>query len=1125
MYFHSLIFFLITGASASNIAVAAWIKRLAREKWVPAVPPGAAPGDPPTCVLRPCEVVLSSSLEGSLSRDQSGSRIVIKGSSHGHSGASGEDNSEVMPVARLSPRALRTLQQLPALVSEVFAWGTVKPPPPVDQLEAFVKARHDFPDHEESAFQGGMASCSHAQYVELVGIWRGLCIAQKENRLSNSDRQRIRAACGVSSSSSSSSNNSSCGNSSRRPTDTTTPSLIYLIPGHIKDSLYALSRCVSLNGRSLDADMGAQSDKEIGASLLCRVGFLFDLGSESLQVDSDHAGGGREDKPVSWPLGSVRHELVDLLSPSSEVQVPHALDFIKQSACAVSDDYRHRAPAPSPAQKKALSLAMWTIITNTIGDCGGAATVDDRLIARARKDLQRSLPDLYVYCSRGPSGPTAYESRWLPVWPKEGTSASSLVRPVLLDDLYSPPRGCGISRSSLLTRDHKLQPLGIFDHCNNRHLSGSVGPGSRDFFSKLSRIDSVILKVIDISCISDRKHFSLVSKTNGKAEEITGSTDRLQVVLLLLRVLLHHSAREAPAIPPVFKHESLSIIFKSPEYRNGKTEGLSLVNTYPVYAIRGGAVPVAGAALSGERSSKPPTVQSILLAGSPQDYAAELEEIVYGMAVATSRQTMSTSQNSSAQVRKALSLLRYLEEEEDFFKFFGRYFGEYEMAPSGAADVGDEGAPDGAEGDSAEGEGETRPSCHEQLSSAMLTLKKIKREKEAAEAAAQAERAVRKRKNRLAEVEANIYGPSGHPLLDDSAVEMVDMDSHRSTKRSRPSEQTDDYDVCDKPGSEEVQRSNDVAAKSFLNSVVLPLSDASTAPPSRVPVGRGRGVCNLPSWLAGTEEGSSPAAVPLSPGVAGRVSVDKGPDVSYRASLAPAAAPATGSEEIEVAPSSKRPLTGSGRGVTNLPAWMTGDSILSAARDVTTADDSVSGDQFADASGEGAGAGGDVSDSRSCKKQRAGSPAEANGAGSPTGILMGKPLTGRGRGVSNTPAWLENPDLLGRVSDPLLLSSSVDAAVRELTEDSSVVAGILHIVSVASSLGLESASLKAKVKAICEEIGVALSDLPPSAVNRVERCVRGSLRAPLRDLLSVLCKEGLMQRESYRSLDVLLADD
>ncbi|CAM9289497.1 unnamed protein product, partial [Ectocarpus fasciculatus] len=154
------------GAATMGLGTAAWVSRLANERWVPACPPGATTSEAASIVLRPCEVLL-----------------VREASS-----------SEEMPVARLPRNVLKVLSGLKKEISDVLSWGSVKPRPPLERFEEIITSVNQTKGENTGKtlyLSGGMIEISPSSYDEIMKLWSLLCSAQEEGRLTVSDLRRI----------------------------------------------------------------------------------------------------------------------------------------------------------------------------------------------------------------------------------------------------------------------------------------------------------------------------------------------------------------------------------------------------------------------------------------------------------------------------------------------------------------------------------------------------------------------------------------------------------------------------------------------------------------------------------------------------------------------------------------------------------------------------------------------------------------------------------------------------------------------------------------------------------------------------------------------------------------------
>jgi hypothetical protein len=271
-----------------------------------------------------------------------------------------------MPVARFSAATKAAIEKLPPVVQTAFKWGSVKPKAPVDKLEQLtsdvVRLDGKAAVSAESEAEGGRdEAAGRAMIGELASVWRALCAALKEGRLSAQEKQRIVKCC---------------------------QSGAAVLPRG--EDRIPLSRVLSLLVREHAA--GA-SDDELAVRALVSVGFVLDLRAA--------------------PGPHLDFALVDLLRPSSVATPALAADFLNTVF-----DSRHRfaidcayacplpAQAPSYVLKKAIS---WSLLLLTKPLSGLAPWA-------ARLKLGEKIKALHLFCRRGPTfGPDAFPARWVEV--------------------------------------------------------------------------------------------------------------------------------------------------------------------------------------------------------------------------------------------------------------------------------------------------------------------------------------------------------------------------------------------------------------------------------------------------------------------------------------------------------------------------------------------------------------------------------------------------------------------------------------------------------------------------------------------------------------------------------------
>ena len=245
------------------------------------------------------------------------------------------------------------------------------------------------------------------------------------------------------------------------------------------------------------------------------------------------------------------------------------------------------------------------------------------------KRLKADFPHLLIYCRRGPThGPDAFAAQWLSVYP---TKSKPDVSPVLIDDAHVVAPGCGITKSSMLRPAHNLQPVALLDH-------GLIRKDERTReTSRLAQLDPLLLSCLCVPRMADNKKFSLRVAAGGPGEWLVEPSVRLAVVILLLQVSRASSGRadmqeRSPlSTPQLIKHSSLTLHFQSKEcLPSPEVEKTAVTAVWGAPSQKReseeGESSIEGALARDTRLMK--HNKPILLAGDPEDYVAELEELV-----------------------------------------------------------------------------------------------------------------------------------------------------------------------------------------------------------------------------------------------------------------------------------------------------------------------------------------------------------------------------------------------------------------------------------------------------------------------------------------------------------------
>ena len=686
-------------AAVKNTDVALWVKRLANQPWIPAIAPGGGRDDPPSLVLRPCEVVLPTSTSAS----------------PGVGGA-----SAYMPTAYLSAELLQTISELHPKLTSLFAFASVKPTPPVDRLEMIAKLII-----QTNTANGtveplcGTQVCSMELFNELVGIWVCLCSALDEQRLSPSELLKIKTIVHQKGYHSSQQAGTLC--------------LIPYLKTNTTASLISISHCVHTSAASdKEGKEVSPSVKRSAGCALSHIGFILDFNlylpsSSSLRsqaavppeskniftVAEVEAGG------CVWVLASSASALSRMTVPAELLSshlcvrylkyISEKANSISSSSSSGSSSSRSRSSNKTTRgscntelnimQKRSFSLALWLVVKTILISNGASSSslslsssdglttnLSDEVLVKANSVLRKTIPSLCIYCKAFFPQPTT-KGVWISAWPEK----TSAVIPVLFDDKQgmegagSATTSCGVPVSHLLSLipNHGCRPIGVLNYCDGTR--GDEDCSLDADLKWLSVSDSLILKVLRIPRLSDKLCFSVEVKSTGIGESMAEASERFEVVMLLLKALDSSFVIDADGddddnnsivhSPVLIKHKALAVSVSYPTCDGGRKTSL-----LPFFALRSmtssssnGSITSSssngsnGSSSSSSSSSSAGNV-AVLCAGDADDYVTELEEI----SIALLNITPPSSQFSV--FRKALSLLKHIENGAGFLKFYGRYF-------------------------------------------------------------------------------------------------------------------------------------------------------------------------------------------------------------------------------------------------------------------------------------------------------------------------------------------------------------------------------------------------------------------------------------------------------------------
>lgn len=695
----------------------------------------------------------------------------------------------------LSAGTVEALRKLPPKVTETLAWGTVKPKPPVERAEALLAQLNGpgldaWEDRQRGLVTGQM-------YEELVAVWRALGLARREGRLSQADEIRVLRACGLVTATAPPpaqpqkrqdepqrqnkgkgknrhQNNRAAAQAPPPPPPQPQPqrkstSSLWVLPGADRQ-LLRFDQCVHVPAGGAGGSQRSLSDEQRASLCFASVGVLFNLAPAS--------------EPCStppWPLDDVSSEVQALLRPASEASEAHAHQVLQAFCAGREEAYeppaeRWRQDSPG-ASRAAFSWAVWLSAKAALNlprnsDVMGALTPRNAEVVAQR--LQHRYPHLALYCRRGPTfGPDAFHARWLPAFSRKGEEAAAPARPVLVDDAHSSAPGCGIPRSAMLRPQHRLQPAALLDHAVMRREDRA------EETSRLAALDPFLASCLQVPRTSDGRHFTLKVATSGAGEMLLASSVRLGVVVQLLQVFKEASGRgerRGPmASPQLIKYSSLKLHFQSPHLPSAEVEKTATSAVWGSPSQRrapqgeeGESTLAAGLGAFVMKHAKP-----LLVTGEPEEYAAELEELV--LTLVYGRHGGGGFGGAGDRPTKVLRLLGFLEDGEKFAKFLRRDFASYlpaageKVALLRGQDGGDADATGVVDLTAEEGAQEPREelSCFEVLKACISNLT-------AAESAGRASREPpkRKREETAHEAEAGTprkYGPGASSGSGDSA--------------------------------------------------------------------------------------------------------------------------------------------------------------------------------------------------------------------------------------------------------------------------------------------------------------------------------------------------------------------
>ena len=865
-------------------------------------------------------------------------------------------NRPEMPVVQLPDRLLGSLKS--SIIAQSLEWGRTAPPPPVTELVQLARQAKCL---NASSFDDSRRA--EQMYTEMVSIWAAIARAHLRGGLSPVDMRTIK-------------------NLARDPSNLFIPARRVL---EARDNgwIVSIDRCVRMSG-VINHTNGRDELKQLSVASLVASAYLVDYNQAS------------HNPFYSTPeISKVVKELLDI--PALEDYKTDALIRTSGSFVRYCFEVEPVISSRFSSVRESFSYAMrWCIESSSeLGRIGRGS-------------------GMKVWVRRLGTGSKALPPRW--VSSKNGPVT------VVLDDSRA--------RSALLTPEMDIQTLGVLDHHDKEDCPNA---------STLSRIDKEVLAACGILRLSDGR-FKIKTRARGAGTTIDGASWRVQLVCALLKAMeidRVESSKDAieqaasgdkngflaKTYEPLetIRYESLSREFKAPSMNEPVLT--------PMYAVFGRA----------PKSQK----KCVLVSGGPEDYSIELEELILGHAGVISAPATQTKP-----YRAAIRLLSHLENEASFTKFLNRDFGDSDttqrwrdiakrrktldnlhqaVLAKDAKNLRDllilaeemcEDDPDG--GDSVlKGARDLLATLEEEAKSRRLKerenrLMKLRQAEEARDN-------ILLRNALILAEEACEDDPDGGDNVLQSARDLLTSLENEAALNPRKIE--NNALSCGRG------RGAGQTLPSWMNSndgpTAAPGVDAleGAAGPEPVASGRGRGVSNLPSWMT-SEKGVTAAAATYD-------SVKLEEDDAVDSSVVPSNLPPLMSNGLPP-PAGRDPFSdistqegdppasvnslahvdqkagiGRGRGLSNLPAWMTNkDDPLGH---------SAEGRNDSDSNVPSAPVSNPVLDAE-------------NGMATKVGV-------GRGRGVSNLPAWMSSKDKpeIGPIGEGSSVSGSSEPQVLKRT--------------------------------------------------------------------------------------------
>mmetsp|Transcript_25404 Transcript_25404/g.69999 ORF Transcript_25404/g.69999 Transcript_25404/m.69999 type:complete len:843 (+) Transcript_25404:809-3337(+) len=568
----------------------------------------------------------------------------------------------------------------------------------------------------------------------------------------------------------------------------------------------------------------------------------------------------------------------------------------------------------------------------------------------------------------------------LKVWVRHGPGIGTKALPARWVPLNNGPVQAVLddnrARSALLSPEMNIQLLGILDHSDNERDCPNA--------KLLSAIDRQIIDHFGILRLSDRR-FTVKTRARGPPSLIEGASTKLQLIFALLREMnserqhRHTNISSRENLYLTNSYDPFMTVRHDSLIREFQAPGMEKPSSIHLYAMFG----------SSPKLSKN---RYILLSGGPEDYSVELEELVLDHVGIRS----TTSMVHMKPCRAAVRLLSHIENDTSFMKFVDRDFADYEATATWKA---------------------------------LMERKEVLRELAIAENNKDrlALRRLLMRSEELCENDPD----GGDEMLKNARDLLPILEKEVEERRKREQEkleQSKKIADCrhDNDSSTELGqgrgKSRTLPAWTTSTSSSVNVDDSNTPGPQ----GRGRGISNLPAWMTSDSvTATSESMESTTPNKESKTDVEELNDSKF----------ADADDDCE---KSVHALgIGRGRGVCNLPAWVTSNKTdnITSTKSNSMSNETATINSSLDGLGRGRGRGVNnlpawiaSAGAKECLNQAPTSDKHSAAAGQEGKAIVSAIMTdntdnvssdskigehmavgmgrGRGRGVSNLPAWM-----------------------------------------------------------------------------------------------------------------------